>query len=40
MLTNQLRALEQEGFILRKVDEEVPLKTEYPMTEFGKTLEP
>jgi len=39
MLTNQLRELEQGGFILRKIYAEVLPKVEYPMSEFGKTLE-
>ena len=32
--------LEQGGFILRKIYAEVLPKVEYPMSEFGKTLEP
>ena len=40
MLTNQLRELEQDGLVLRKIYAEVPPKVEYSISEFGKTLEP
>lgn len=40
MLTNQLRELERDGMISRRVYAEVPPKVEYSITEFGKTLEP
>ncbi len=38
MLTQQLRELERDGLIHRKVYPVVPPKTEYTMTERGNTL--
>lgn len=40
MLTKQLRELEAEDIISRKVYPQVPPKVEYSITEYGKSLEP
>lgn len=40
MLTQQLRELESSGLIHREVYPVVPPKTEYSLTEFGRTLTP
>lgn len=40
MLSKQLRELEQDEIIIRKVYPVVPPKTEYSLTEWGKTLIP
>ena len=40
MLTKQLRELEADEVVGRKVFAEVPPKVEYYLTDYGKTLEP
>lgn len=40
MLSIQLKSLEDDGLVQREVFKEVPLRVEYSMTEFGKSLIP
>jgi DNA-binding HxlR family transcriptional regulator len=40
MLTKQLRELEMDQIVHRKVFPEIPPKVEYSLTEFGETLTP
>ena len=40
VLTQQLRDLERDGLVQRRVYAEVPPKVEYSLSDFGRTLEP
>ena len=40
MLSIQLKALQEDGLVRREVFAEVPLRVEYSLTDFGKSLIP
>lgn len=40
MLSLQLKSLEEDGLVKRKVYAEIPLRVEYSLTDFGKTIIP
>lgn len=40
MLTRQLRELEQDGIVKRKIYRQIPPKVEYSLTSAGETLTP
>ena len=40
VLTANLRSMEKDGLLTRKVDAEVPPRVEYTLTELGRSLRP
>jgi DNA-binding HxlR family transcriptional regulator len=40
VLTDNLRSLEEDGIVVRKIYAEVPPRVEYSLSELGETLRP
>jgi DNA-binding HxlR family transcriptional regulator len=40
MLTQHLRELERDGVVARQIFDEMPLRVEYSLTKYGRTLRP
>jgi DNA-binding HxlR family transcriptional regulator len=40
MLTQHLRELERDGIVARQIFDEMPLRVEYSLTKYGRTLRP
>ena len=40
MLTLQLRAMEEDGIVLRTVHETIPPHVDYQLSDYGRTLDP
>ena len=40
MMTNQLREMEQDGLVTRKIYAQVPPKVEYSLSDLGRSMEP
>src|SRR5215475_3820942 len=40
MLTQHLRELERDGIVSRQIFDEMPLRVEYSLSEYGQTLRP
>jgi DNA-binding HxlR family transcriptional regulator len=40
MLTQHLRELERDGIVARQIFDEMPIRVEYSLTKYGRTLRP